>query len=183
MKLLNRIAFLWGRWLIEHNWFNNLQVVEKWWCFWIIFIVSSERKSHCCLIISQGQIVGKKWTSELHICHKRTLKTKELLQTAAIKPDGYCSKTSKELVPYRIHYNQTFKCRISLSQCLTKLMHKICFTISFISCLYMFRAHVLIIRRSKLHYTASGIIKPIGVMISEAWNKTYCETNFVHQVS
>ena len=26
----------------------------------------------------------------------------------------------------------------------------------------MFQAHVLIIRRSKLHYTASGIIKPIG---------------------
>ena len=25
----------------------------------------------------------------------------------------------------------------------------------------MFRAHVLIIRRSKLHYTASGIITPI----------------------
>jgi len=45
---------------------------------------------------------------------------------------------------------------------LTNLMHKICFTISFISCLYMFRAHVLIIRRSKLYYTASGIIKPIG---------------------
>jgi len=38
-----------------------------------------------------------------------------------------------------------------LSQYLTNLMHKICFTISFISCLYMFRAHVLIIRRSKLH--------------------------------
>ena len=37
-----------------------------------------------------------------------------------------------------------------------------CFTISFISCLYMFRAHVLNIRRSKLHYTASGIITPIG---------------------
>jgi len=32
----------------------------------------------------------------------------------------------------------------------------------FILCLYMFRAHVLIIRRSKLHYTASGIITPIG---------------------
>ena len=44
------------------------------------------------------------------------------------------------------------------SQYLTNLMHTICFTISFISCLYMFRAHVLIIRRSKLHYTASGII-------------------------
>ena len=49
-----------------------------------------------------------------------------------------------------------------LSRYLTKLMHKICFTISFISCLYMFRAHVLIIRRSKLHYTASGIITPMG---------------------
>ena len=32
----------------------------------------------------------------------------------------------------------------------------------FISCLYMFRAHVLIVRRSKLHYTVSGIITPIG---------------------
>ena len=32
----------------------------------------------------------------------------------------------------------------------------------------MFRAHLLIIRRSKLHYTASGIITPIGVMIPEA---------------
>jgi len=38
----------------------------------------------------------------------------------------------------------------------------LCFTISFISCLYLFRAHVLIIRRPKLHYTASGIIIPIG---------------------
>jgi len=41
-----------------------------------------------------------------------------------------------------------------ISQYLTNLMHKICFTISFISCLYMFRAHVVIIRTSKLHYTA-----------------------------
>jgi len=32
----------------------------------------------------------------------------------------------------------------------------------FISCLYLLRAPVLIIRRSKLHYTASGIITPIG---------------------
>jgi len=31
----------------------------------------------------------------------------------------------------------------------------------------MFQAHVLIIRRSKLHYTASGIITSIGVMILE----------------
>ena len=55
-----------------------------------------------------------------------------------------------------------------LSQYSTNLMNKICFKISFISCLYMFRAHVLIIRRSKLHYTASVIIIPIGVMITEA---------------
>ena len=46
---------------------------------------------------------------------------------------------------------------IYLSQYLTNLMQKkICFKISFISCLYMFRAYVLIIRRSKLHYTAFG---------------------------
>ena len=51
---------------------------------------------------------------------------------------------------------------VHLSQYLTNLMHKICFTVSFISCLYMFRAHVLIIRRSKLHYTASSIITRIG---------------------
>ena len=55
----------------------------------------------------------------------------------------------------------------------------------------MFRAHVLIIRRSKLHYTESGIITPIGVIGDDehmcskhvqALNKTYRETNFVHQV-
>ena len=32
----------------------------------------------------------------------------------------------------------------------------------FISCLYMFGAHLLIVRRSKLYYTVSGIITPIG---------------------
>ena len=84
---------------------------------------------------------------------------------------------------------------IYLSQYLTNLTHKICFTVSFISCLYMFWAHVLITRRSKLHYTASGIITDTrGCVIQfwppddehmcskhvEAWNKTYCKTNFVH---
>jgi len=54
---------------------------------------------------------------------------------------------------------------VYLSQYLTNLMHKICFTISFISCLYMFRAHVLIIRMSKLHYVASDIITPIGGLL------------------
>ena len=66
---------------------------------------------------------------------------------------------------------------VYLSQYLTNLMHKICFTISFISCLYMFRAHVLIIRRSKLYYTASGIIKPIGLMI--LWNK-FCASSWLN---
>jgi len=39
-------------------------------------------------------------------------------------------------------------------------MHKILFYNKFISCLCMFRGHVLTIRRSKLCYTASGIITP-----------------------
>ena len=59
--------------------------------------------------------------------------------------------------------------RYSLFYYLTNLMHKICFTVSFISRLYMFRAHVLPIRRSKLHYTVSGIITSIGLF----YNKFY----------
>ena len=39
---------------------------------------------------------------------------------------------------------------------------RFCFTTSIYRSLYMFRAYVLIIRRSKLHYTASGINTPIG---------------------
>ena len=45
--------------------------------------------------------------------------------------------------------------------CCTKFYNK------YISSLYMFRAHVLIVRRAKLYYTVSGIITPIGVMIPE----------------
>ena len=63
---------------------------------------------------------------------------------------------------YHFLLSDVFENCVCLCQYLTNLMHKICFTISFISCLYMFRAHVLIIRRSKLHYT------PIVVMIPEA---------------
>jgi len=37
-----------------------------------------------------------------------------------------------------------------------------CFTVSSFRSLYMLRAHVLIIRKPKLHYTASGIITPTG---------------------
>ena len=35
---------------------------------------------------------------------------------------------------------------------------------------YMFRTHVLIIRRSKLHYTAAGIITPIGGRLVHSLN-------------
>jgi len=68
----------------------------------------------------------------------------------------------------------------------------------FFSCLYMFRAHVLIIRRSKLHYTASGIITPkvwwyqrlCNAILTSWWwahvfetcrgmKETYCKTNIL----
>ena len=39
-------------------------------------------------------------------------------------------------------------------------MHKICFTISLFHASTCFEHHVLIIRRTKLYYTASGIITP-----------------------
>ena len=47
-------------------------------------------------------------------------------------------------------------------------MHKICFTISLFHTSTRFEHHVLIVRRSKLYYTAFGTITPIGVMIPEA---------------
>ena len=39
-----------------------------------------------------------------------------------------------------------------------------CFTISLFQASTCFEHHVLIIRRSKLYYTTSGIITPIGVL-------------------
>ena len=42
-------------------------------------------------------------------------------------------------------------------------MHKICFTISLFHASTCFEHHVLIVRRSKLYYTASGIITPENV--------------------
>jgi len=48
-----------------------------------------------------------------------------------------------------------------------------------------FRAHVLIIRRSKLHYTASGIITPIGGRpmrrLREDWLE--CLSQSVHETA
>jgi len=41
-------------------------------------------------------------------------------------------------------------------------MRKICFTISLFDASKCFERHVLIIRRSKVYYTASGIITPTG---------------------
>ena len=41
-------------------------------------------------------------------------------------------------------------------------MNKICFTVSLYHASTCFQHHVLIVRRSKLYYTASGIITPIG---------------------
>ena len=46
-------------------------------------------------------------------------------------------------------------------------VHSTKFYNEFNSCLYMFRAHVLIVSRPKLYYTVSGTITPIGVMIPE----------------
>jgi len=41
-------------------------------------------------------------------------------------------------------------------------MTKICFTASLFQASTCFEHHVLVVRRSKLYYTASGIITPIG---------------------
>jgi len=41
-----------------------------------------------------------------------------------------------------------------------------CFTIGLLYASTCFEQHVLVIRRTKLHYSASDIITPIGVMMS-----------------
>ena len=41
-------------------------------------------------------------------------------------------------------------------------MHKICFIISLFHASICFEHHVLIVRRSKLCYTASGVVTPVG---------------------
>jgi hypothetical protein len=47
----------------------------------------------------------------------------------------------------------------------------------------MFREHVLIIRRSKLHYTASGIITPIGGRAVQMCLKVYLVLQEIKTVS
>ena len=41
-------------------------------------------------------------------------------------------------------------------------MHKMCFTVSLFHASTCFEHHVLIVRRSKLYYTASGIMTLVG---------------------
>jgi len=105
-----------------------------------------------------GQKEAAKIKFLLHILNVTELITK--IRISIIKHFKYL-----QIKYYKKFYHNNTE---GLSQYLNNLMHKICSTLSFISCLYMFRAHVLITRRSKLHYTASGIITPIGVMIPEA---------------
>ena len=49
----------------------------------------------------------------------------------------------------------------------------------------MFRAHVLIIRRSKLHYTASSIITPIGGRLMHRLREDWleCLSQLVHEMA
>ena len=50
-------------------------------------------------------------------------------------------------------------------------------TYKFISCLYMFRANLLIIRRSKLHYTASGIITTVSLFLTSICFEHMCSSS------
>ena len=65
-----------------------------------------------------------------------------------------------KIVLYSLWYHHTYRCDgiITPIGVMIRLLHAS-------TC---FEHYVLIIRRSKLYYTASGIIKPIGVMIPEA---------------
>ena len=73
----------------------------------------------------------------------------------------YCSQDAHRLFHHAASCNW-MECFFFISVINQHDAQNFCFTNKFISCLYMFRAHVLIMRRSKLHYTASGIIRPIG---------------------
>ena len=68
---------------------------------------------------------------------------------------------------------------VYLYQYLTNLMHRICFTISFISCLYTYRCDDT--RGCVMQFWPPDDERMCSKHV-EAWNKTYCETNFVHQV-
>ena len=80
--------------------------------------------------------------------------------------EPYCMELVRSLfrrtVPWNVQiFKNTYYTKIFISV-FNQLYVQNLFHNKYISCLYMFRAHVLIIRRSKLHYTAFGIITPIG---------------------
>ena len=85
-------------------------------------------------------------------------------------PEGWCPSTSTHITSSQyINPNILSSFDVLLTVhlgifilVLTNLMHTICFTISLFNASTCFEHHVLIVRRSKLYYTASGIITPIG---------------------
>jgi len=108
----------------------------------------------------------------------------------------------------QLKWNKNTNNTSCLSQYLTKLIHKICFTISF----YFMPLHVsstcahhqeviIVLYRIWYHHTetsewskmcddTTGFVmqfwppddEQVCSKHVETWNKTYCETNFVHQV-
>jgi len=152
MSLSGHCYYNWMTWRNEFiNFLSSVQ--NKWyWCVCVCVCV-------CVTICTQPRFA--------FVCTSKDVWHLKFFSVArTVEPPNHrCS-----LMPIVLCYNWAcyYNIKLFLSQYLTNLMHKICFTISFISCLYMFRAHVLITRRSKLRYTASGIITPIGVMIPEA---------------
>jgi len=54
-----------------------------------------------------------------------------------------------------------------------------CFTISLFHASKCFEHNVLIIRISKLHYTASGIITPIGALCNHCVKIAFCSSELI----
>jgi hypothetical protein len=139
----------------------SVRCVLEIWCGWV-WVVSVLQAEACNTDttqtqphhISNTQRTENKTTDVVIQQHSRKLLMMDILRPETCWVHKKWNKIKSDIKFWR------FADRAS--EYLINLMHKICFTVSFISCLYMFRAHMLIIRRSKLHYTASGIITPIG---------------------
>ena len=142
------------------SWYPSCQVISHRLCLTCSVLCNRPPRGHCLarrLLFLPHQL----WLSN----------------SRAVKTSDRYTRLSKLLISCSLWYLTRYLTSVyNLSQYLTNLMHKIFFT-SFISCLYMFRAHVLIIRRPKLHYKAFGIITPIGVMIPGAVMMSTCARN------
>jgi len=125
------------------------------------------RKDPVPILQEAGWAPGPVWTGEKSHTHWDAIPDRPAHNSVAIPTElpglPHLLLTTTSLNVKGIQAIKIWRFADRASQYLTNLTHKICFTISFISCLYMFRAHVLIIRRLKLHYTASGIITPIPI--------------------